>query len=155
MKDRYLIFILSSILCVYAFAQSPSPVTTSIPPSPASIVLPATAAAPSVSPTAAPQWAQDLLSAAANLPIIGPLVSNAMIYAGIASSILTAIVLFLLTVTSAISGVGSFAGLTSLTSAVQAFQSGPIMYWLKFFSMFNAQKPATANLGDAAVKKVA
>lgn len=92
-------------------------------------------------PAAPPQWAADLIVTISKLPVVGPLVSKAMLYAGIISSILTAIVACMIGVVSALSGAFNLAGLMGFVAKLEAFKSGKIMYWLSYLSMFNAKKP--------------
>lgn len=110
------------------------------------VVLVSAAPSPSPSvvavaePAAPPQWAQDLISTAQSLPVVGPVVSKVLLYLGILSSILTLLAGFVLSTISVIARVSNLAGLGVVAARVTEFKSGPIMYWLKFFSLFNAQK---------------
>jgi hypothetical protein len=148
------------VFCFLAFASfataqdpSPSPVASPIVITPAVGASPAMALVPlptpvpvpvgdvAVSaPSAPPQWAQDLIMNAQKLPVVGPYVAKGLLYLGILSAILTALVAFLLAAAMALKGVLNFAGLNSFVVLIQAFQDGPVMYWLKYLSMFNAQK---------------
>lgn len=92
-------------------------------------------------PAAPPKWAADLLVSVQNFPVIGPIVSKAILYVGIVSSILTALVACVLTILSALSGALNLAGLASFVAKIQDFKNGKIMYWLTYLSMFNAKKP--------------
>lgn len=124
-----------------ATLPSPTPKAT---PNPASIAQTMPINTPVVvvaEPAAPPVWAQDVIMAAQKLPIIGPIVSKIFIYLGIVSSILTALVAFLLTVLSAASKVANISQLTDLANKIELFKDGKIMYWIKYLSMFNAQKP--------------
>jgi hypothetical protein len=106
-------------------------------------------------PAAPPQWAQDLIVSAGKLPVVGPVVTKGMVYLGIISSILTAGIAFLLSVLAALSGIASLANLTSFATKLTAFRDGKIMYWLKYLSMFNAQKPVPAQVASAPAVEVA
>lgn len=88
-----------------------------------------------------PQWAYSILLDAQALPVVGPVISKTLLYAGIASSILTMLVAFLIGSMTALASVFNYAGLTSAVQAITVFQKGPVIYWLKFFSLFNAKKP--------------
>lgn len=120
-----------------AVDPSPAPVLTASPvPTP----LPAgQVAVPE--PAAPPQWAQDVISNAQKLPVIGPIVSKILLYLGIISAILTALIACLLTILMALSKAFSLAGLVGVAESITAFKDGKVMYWLKYLSMFNAQKP--------------
>lgn len=95
-------------------------------------------------PAAPPAWAQDLMVNAEKLPVVGPFVTKALLYAGIVSSSLTAFLTFLMGLLSSLSSIANFAGLAALSQKIQDFKNGKIVYWLKYFSMFNAKKPGTA-----------
>lgn len=105
------------------------------------VAAPAVATVAVAEPAAPPQWAIDLILTIQKLPIIGPIVTKAMVYAGIIASILTALVGCLLTVFTMLSSIASFSGLAKIADAIKAFRDGKIMYWLTYFSIINAQKP--------------
>lgn len=141
-------------LCVTAFAAASPNETPSVPapiaaaPVVASPPAPAVAVNPSVpgpqvsvaEPSAPPEWAQELIVSAENLPVVGPVISKALVYLGILSSILTMTVGFLLAVLNVVMGVVNLAGLADVSTKLAAFRDGKVMYWLKFFSLFNARK---------------
>lgn len=156
MKMSFLWFVVFTVFvfCLPAGAQvgGSAPVISASPtPGPTAALAPSSAgAAPTAAsvpviavpaPAAPPAWATDLLMTAEKLPVVGPYIEKALMYAGILSAVLTALVGFLLAAVSALAGVLNLSGLTSFASALKAFQSGQIMYYLKYFSMFNAQKP--------------
>lgn len=117
-------------------ASSPSVAFTEQP-----VVLPMLEpTVPVAEPAAPPKWAQDILVAAENLPVVGPVVSKVLLYLSILSSILTTGIAFLLAILSGVSRLANLAGLAAFAAKVQLFRNGRIMYWLKFASMFNAQK---------------
>ena len=91
-------------------------------------------------PAAPPKWVEELIVIAQDLPVVGPIVSKVLIYLGIISAILTSLIAFLLTAISALSKVLNLAGLVNFAAKLQAFKDGPIMYWLKYASLFNAKK---------------
>lgn len=91
-------------------------------------------------PAAPPKWAEDLIMKLQSMPVVGPYVSKIMVYLGILCAILTGLLAFLLTSLTALSGVLNFAGLTDAVKAIEDFKSSKFMYWLKYFSMFNAKK---------------
>lgn len=120
-----------------------TPVVAPVTPVPVPVPVPVVAVAPTVAvqtPAAPPVWAQDLLATAAGIPVVGPVVTKVLMYVGIVSSILTMLVAFLISALSALMSVFTWAGLTELATALAAFQAGKVMYYLKFFSLFNAQK---------------
>jgi hypothetical protein len=135
-------------------AASPSAVASPAPaPSPAAPAV-TPAAVPAV-PPAPPAWALELLTTVEALPVVGPIVAKGLLYLGILSAILTSLVAFLLSALAGLKSVLNFAGLTTLTSALQSFQDGPIMYWLTYFSNFNAQNPPASMVAAASTKPAA
>lgn len=107
---------------------SPSPTASAVTTVPVQV-----AAAP-------PVWLQTLVTTAESLPLIGPIVVTVLKYLGIIVSIMTAFCAFLMLALQTIGSIASIASLTTLAAKIQAFQSGQIMYWLKYVSAFNAQK---------------
>lgn len=91
-------------------------------------------------PAAPPTWAQELMVTAENLPVVGPILTKVIMYVAIVTSILTALVATLLTVLNTLMGVMNLSGLVNISTAIAAFRDGKIMYWLRFFSLFNATK---------------
>lgn len=87
-----------------------------------------------------PTWVQDTLIMVKNLPVVGPIITKLLQWVGVAVTILTALVAFLLTSIRALSTVMTFAGLAIASKKVKDFETSKIMYWLKYFSMFNAEK---------------
>ena len=166
MKTSLLVFF--SVFCIsaFSFAQepaqlptpsatavsavgSPTPVLAPAPPTPVTEVLVAEPAAP-------PKWAEDLIMTAQALPVIGPVISKILLYAGIVSSILTALIACLLTIFSALAKVMNLAGLVSVAEKIKLFRNGRVMYWLSYLSMFNAKKPvAKSGNGSASEMPVA
>ncbi len=92
-------------------------------------------------PAAPPKWAENLMVAAQKFPVIGPILAKVLLFTGIISSILTALAAFLLSSMSAISRGFNLAGLVVAAQKIEAFKKGKIMYWLQYFSLFNAEKP--------------
>lgn len=91
-------------------------------------------------PAAPPEWAIDLMMTAQDIPYIGPIVSKVLLYLGVISSIVTALLAFLLTTLNALSKVLNLAGLVSLANQLQVIKNSKIMYYLKMISLFNAKK---------------
>lgn len=148
------VFTLDAVVCNPAHAQdassaaqaqvaasAPAPVAQApvavLPPpaAPAAVVSVPAVAAP-------PAWAADILSVVSGLPVVGPYLSKALLYLGILAAILTALVAAALSILASLKGAFSWAGLDTAASAIQSFQSGQIMYWLTYFSNFNAKKPS-------------
>ena len=142
-----------AIFSLSVFADSaqtvgmPVPVVSApVPPPPAvapAIAAPAAVAVvPVAEPAAPPTWMQNLIVFVQGLPVIGPIAAKVFMYAGLLSVILTSLVAFLLGILSVLSkAFGSVGALQSLSAWIEEFKDGPIMYWLMYFSNFNAQKP--------------
>lgn len=92
-------------------------------------------------PSAPPQWAQDLMVTAEKLPIVGPFIAKGLLYLGILSAILTSLTTAILMVLNTLLGLFTWAGFVNASAAIAGFRDGKVMYWLKFFSLFNAKKP--------------
>lgn len=95
-------------------------------------------------PAAPPAWAQEIMVSAEKLPIVGPVVSKVLLWSGIVAGILTTLVAALLSIVNTLMGVANLSGLNTVATALAKFRDGKIMYWLKFFSLFNAKKPEGA-----------
>lgn len=137
------IFILLSLSIATASAYgdaSPSPSPSASPIGVVVHSLPQVQMVAVAEPAAPPSWAQDLMISAQKLPVIGPVVSKALLYLGILSSILTLLAGFLLGAIKVLSGVFNYAGLGALAQSISDFENGPFMYYLKYFSLFNANK---------------
>lgn len=162
MRSCILVFLTVLVLSLYSSAQVMTPGPSSTPITALSGTIQAAAIAaitqtPTPVPamisvaaaTAPPQWLQDLIIAAQSFPIVGPYLTKIMMYIGVIGSILTALVAFLLTGINILSGIASFSGLGGIATVLMNFKNGPIMYWITYFSNFNAQKPAPPALDVA------
>ncbi len=142
-------------LCVIpacpSYADSPTPtpsITVTLTPPAPSAVAPSNTTSPGpavtvAAPAAPPQWAQDLMVQAEKLPVVGPIVTKVMLWAGILGAILTTLVGALLGILNMLTGIANLSGLTRYATLLAAFRDGKVMYWLKFFSLFNAKQPPT------------
>lgn len=88
-----------------------------------------------------PIWFQDLIISAEGLPTIGPIVVKALQWGSILITLLTAICGCFIVICKSLSGIANFSNLSNLAQSVETFENGKIMYYLKFLSAFNAQKP--------------
>lgn len=139
----FLALLVSLMSLSYSTYAAPSPAPSGAPAS-LSVQPPMQPSVVAVAePAAPPAWAQDVMVSAQKLPVIGPIVSKAMLYLGILSAILTSLVAFVLSALAILQKAFSYAGLAKAASAIVAFQNSKFMYYLKFLSSFNAQKPAT------------
>ncbi len=141
-----LVIMFLALMCSFTTLAQPVPSQPStvvgLATDPVLVPAPPAGTVPVAEPAAPPQWAEAVLVAAQKLPVVGPIVSKIILYLGIFSSILTALVAFLLTILKAISGIANLTGLVSFAEKLQVFRDGKIMYWLKYLSMFNAKKPS-------------
>lgn len=87
-----------------------------------------------------PSWLQDLMLVIKGLPIVGPYVVEAIKWAGVATVIISAMTGAVLTVLKALQGALNLAKLEDLALKVKAFENSKVIFWLKYFSNFNAQK---------------
>lgn len=140
----FLLLLSLSSLTVMSFADAapspaPSGVAVMVDHPPAPPMAPAVVAV--AEPAAPPAWAQTVIVGAQKLPVIGPIVTKALIYLGIISSILTMLAAFLSSALTILAGALNYAGLLSAVQKIADFKNGRFMYYLKYLSMFNAQKP--------------
>lgn len=87
-----------------------------------------------------PSWLQEILLIIKGLPIVGPYVVEALKWVGVATVAITSLTGAILTVLKALQGALNLAKLAELAAKVEAFQNSKIIFWLKYFSNFNAQK---------------
>lgn len=87
-----------------------------------------------------PEWLQNALISAKSLPVVGPFLVTAMQWLAMIASILTALFAFLWALLKSLESVASMAKLGPLAEKLAALQNSKLMYYLKAFSMFNAQK---------------
>lgn len=99
------------------------------------------AAAPMVDPMfIPPTWLQDMMLVIKGLPIVGPYVVEALKWVGVATVIISAMTGAVLTVLKALQGALKLAKLEAMAEKVTAFEKSKFIFWLKYFSNFNAQK---------------
>ena len=125
-----------------AFAQNAlvaAPVAPAAPIAQASQPDPVMVKDVSVAP---PNWMQDVMVSIKSLPMVGPIAVKVLNWLGVLVSILTALSAFMMIAIQALSSVMNVAQLSDLASKIKGFQDGKLMYYLKYLSMFNAQKPA-------------
>lgn len=87
-----------------------------------------------------PAWLEKALDVAIAVPVAGPIVVEVLKWLGVISSVLTALVTALLGILWSLSKVLKLAKLVDLAVKVEALMNSPVMYWLKFLSMYNAKK---------------
>lgn len=130
-------------------AAAAAAAVTSAAAKPAVVIPPLPDTAPVVEPVKIPMpptWLNDVMSVMLKLPLIGPLLLQVMQWLGLVASVLTILVTFLIGLLQGLSQILKFAKLADLAAKVLAFQNSPVMFWLKFFSIYNAKKTETAKV---------
>jgi len=87
-----------------------------------------------------PAWLDSAMDKVSALPVVGPVVVDGVKWLGVVASLMTVLVTALLGALAALQKVLALAKLADLAAKVSAFSNGPIMYWLKWFSMYNAKR---------------
>lgn len=103
---------------------------------------------------APPVWMQDAVVSVKKLPYIGPFVVKAAQAIAVLFSVLTALCAFLLVLLKALAGFSSLANLAKFADKVETFQNSKIMFYLKYLSAFNAQKPVKSEVPSEIPKAV-
>jgi hypothetical protein len=120
---------------LHAVEQAPKP-------APAEVIASMPEEAPVVpsSVTQAPEWLVKSLELVSSVPVVGPVVVEVAKWLGVVSSVLTILVTALLGVLRVLSLVLPAVKLANLLSLVVALENSKVLYWLKFFSIYNVQK---------------
>ncbi|MDH4163340.1 MAG: hypothetical protein OEW15_11725 [Nitrospirota bacterium] len=126
----------SAVQAQVASSQVPVTVQPAVADAPAAVVVP--------EPAAPPEWATEVLLSVSKLPVIGPYVSKALLYLGILAALLTTLVGAALSILATLKTGFNWAGLDKASAAIEAFRNGKIVYWLTYFSNFNAKKKNVA-----------
>jgi hypothetical protein len=87
-----------------------------------------------------PAWLAPVIVQAEAMPSIGASVQTCMAWAGAISGIATGFSVFLMVLFGSLAGVTHAAGFTAFSTKVQAWEA-KVMPWVKYWSMFNVQKP--------------
>jgi hypothetical protein len=109
------------------------------------LAIPLPVAAPVVSvPSEPPAWIGTALAIISSLPVVGPYVAIAAQWLGVVASVMTLLVTALVGILKALSLVLKAAKMADLAVKISALLDHPVMYWLKYFSMYNAKKKDSA-----------
>ncbi len=114
-----------------------------VPTPTAAAVVEVVQALPDTAPDAKflpPEWLAKAMDVISSMPVVGPIVVEVAKWLGVAASILTILVTALLGVLRVLITSANLLKLAGLAAKLEVLMSGPIMYWLKFFSMYNAKK---------------
>lgn len=87
-----------------------------------------------------PSWLQELMLVVKGLPIVGPYVVEALKWVAVATVILSTLTGAILTVLKALQGALHLAKLEEFATKVKAFEDSKLVFWLRYFSNFNAKK---------------
>lgn len=135
MKQLILILL---IMPLFAYAAD---VAKDAPPAPAAVIAKLPDEAPVVALPAVvqpPDWLTKTLELVSSLPYVGPVVVEIAKWLGVLASVLTILVTALLGILKALALVLPAVRLANLVEVVVALQNSKVMYWLKFFSVYNA-----------------
>ncbi len=87
-----------------------------------------------------PEWLVGILDTIHSLPIVGPILTIVLQWLGVIVTVLTTMTVAIITCVRAIMTVAKWKQLFTVATACEAFLNGKTIYWLRYFSMFNAQK---------------
>lgn len=87
-----------------------------------------------------PSWLQEVILLIKSLPLVGPYVVKILEWLGVASVILTTATGAIITILKALAASLKLAKLDALAAKVKEFEKSKVIFWLKYFSNFNAQK---------------
>lgn len=87
-----------------------------------------------------PEWLDNVMSVVFKIPVVGPYLLKIMQFLGLIASVLTVIVTLSLGGLQSLAVILKWVKLSDLAVKILAFQNSPVFYWLKFFSIYNAQK---------------
>lgn len=104
-------------------------------PSAPVVPLPETAPKPEV-----PAYLETVLHIVESMPVVGPFLVTVAKWLGVLASALTLLVTAIMGLIKLLQPLLNMAKLTSIAGMLEAFMNGPIMYWLKFASIYNAKK---------------
>ena len=156
MKTRLAIFLMGFLMVsplmaleapkkpVAVIAESDKTVAASPTPAPivAEDIAPASEETKVLVPESAapPEWLSGAIDKASSVPVIGPYVITIAKYLGVLASIVTLLVTFLIGAIKVLMPVLNLVNLERAAAFLFRFQTSKIMYYLKFFSMYNAKK---------------
>lgn len=99
---------------------------------------------------APPEWLLSALDTLYEVPVIGPIASAIVQWAGVIAVILTSFVSFLMVSLKALRGVLNLAQLVNAAAWLKSFESGKIMYWLRAFSNLPPKKAKPSEVEEKA-----
>jgi hypothetical protein len=118
------VFLFALLFCSFCLAQDVSSAPAVVPIDP--LFVP-------------PVWLESVLMTMKGMPIFGPYIVKGMQWMGVILSVLTALTGALIVILRALSKVLNMAQLFTLVAKVENFEKNSmVVYWLKYFSAFNA-----------------
>lgn len=111
-----------------------------VPAAPAAVIAAMPEEAPVPPKNEAPKWLVSAMDTVAAVPVVGLVVVEVAKWLGVISSVLTILVTAILGILKVLSLVLPAARLANIAIWLAAAESSKVMYWLKFFSMYNATK---------------
>lgn len=87
-----------------------------------------------------PEWLQKTLNTIDDVPVVGPYLVKFLEWVSVIGTMLTALVTFLLVCLKALARVVSIAKLERVALLLSSFEKSKLLYWMKYFSLYNAKK---------------
>lgn len=87
-----------------------------------------------------PAWLLEVMHKIESVPVIGPVAIDVFKWLGVVAAVMTALVTCLLSITRALVFAGRIQGMAPLMAWAMKLEKGKVMYWLKYFSVYNAKK---------------
>jgi len=81
-----------------------------------------------------------MMAIAKSVPVLGPIAVEVAKYLGLVASLLTILVTAILAAIRSLQVALPLLKLASLAAKIAAFEKSKVMYYLKFFSVYNAKK---------------
>lgn len=94
-----------------------------------------------------PAWLDKILAILSGLPVVGPVVVEILKYLGVFAVVITSFTAFLMASVRALVAGFNVAKLVELAAKLKAFEDSKVMYYLKYFSLFNAPKKVEGKKG--------
>lgn len=86
-----------------------------------------------------PDWLIQVMAWGKTLPYVGPVLVEMLKWLGFTAAMMTALSIVATTILRLPEVIARFAGAPELANRIE-FWSSKIIYWIKFFSIFNAKK---------------
>lgn len=90
-------------------------------------------------PDQPPEWLAKVLDVGRSVPVVGPVLIEGLKWLGVFASVMTLLVTMLTGLGGILVPVFNLAGLAQAAAFILKLSNSPVMYWLKFFSLYNAK----------------